>query len=426
LTLQAKFSDPGWLDTHAAFWDFGDCTGPQRAVVRETHKPPAGEGVGIASHTYIRCGTYFATCVVIDDDGAIGKTQTTISVVDICNPGFEEGFCIHNAGSVGNHWMPYVAAMPMSGGNSGLTTPGVGAPGGGDVFEADEYRVHSGRRSQRIQFIGRARAGVLQRVGANKGWDYQISAWYSLNEQAGGVSQLLKDIDTAADLVPPDATGGVARLGIDPAGGQDPSAPGVVWMDGFLRPDWAQLSVRATATGDAITIFMEAAGFGRLGADAFFDDAALQAVQPFCPPEKPKNNEICVDFSDVSPGHVPADYVKDGFHFVARDQQPQQIADTGPPVGQNKLVVRPRGLAVALPFTADAVSVTVSDQRQIPVTIVASDAQNNIVGRATTSSGEAVQTLQIAAAGIVAVVVTADGDTAVVKVCAHQQSSAKS
>ena len=88
LTLQARFSDPGWIDTHAAFWDFGDCTGPQRAVVREKNLPPACEGVAIASHTYHRCGTYLATCTVIDDDGAVGRAETCVRVIDVRNPGF--------------------------------------------------------------------------------------------------------------------------------------------------------------------------------------------------------------------------------------------------------------------------------------------------------------------------------------------------
>ena len=235
------------------------------------------------------------------------------------------------------------------------------------------------------------------------------------------ISQLLQDIDTAADEVPADATGGFARLGIDPAGGVDPSAPSIVWVEGFLRPAWAQLSVRATATGDAITIFLEAVGLGRLGADAFFDDAELESVQPFCPPAPARNGQTCVDFSDVASGEVPADYVKGGFHFIARDKQQQQIVAAGPPIGQNELIVGPHGLQIVLPFTADAVSVTIAEQRQIPVSVTALDAQGNIVGRANTSPGEAVQTLSIAAAGIVAVVVTADGDTAVIKICAYPQ-----
>src|SRR6185436_12219250 len=91
-----------------------------------------------------------------------------------------------------------------------------------------------------------------QSIGANVGWDYQVSAWYHV-----GVA------GTAT-----------VRLGIDPAGGTDPAAPGVGWMKGSDRTAWRQLAVRATAVAGAITIFLECdAESGDAG--AWFDSVEL-------------------------------------------------------------------------------------------------------------------------------------------------------
>lgn len=417
LTLQGKFTDPGWLDSHAGFWDFGDCTGSQRAVVREKHDPPAGQGVAIASHVYHQCGTYEATCTVIDDDGGVGKSSTVVMVVDLRNKEFEEGFCSRQWGVVANDWKPYIAPV-VTLGSSQNTTP-VAVSTGGDIFLAEEYCVHGGERSQRIRFSGKSRAGLMQTVGANAGWDYQISVWYSLNEQSGGISQLLMDVEDPSEIIPPDRTGGIARLGIDPTGGTDPLSQDIVWSEGYLRPEWAQLSVRATAAGTAISVYLEGEGFGRLGADVFFDDAALLAVQPFCPPPSAAP-EVCVDFSDLQPGsRLPAVYVKDKFTFVALDHQTQTISSLGPPIGQNALQVHPRGLEIDPPFLADWVRVTLYAPRGIHVVVSAFDSHGNQVSQGNSSIAGGVQTVEVDGKGIAKVIVIGKEGVSIIKVCAH-------
>jgi PKD repeat protein len=416
LTLTGNFTDPGWFDSHAGFWDFGDCTPPQRAVVREQHDPPAGKGVALASHTYHECGVYDVTCVVIDDDGGKGKATTVVTVVDIRNKRFEDGFNYSEWGAVANHWEPYIASIP-SFASAQATTP-AGFSAGTDIFAAEEYCVHHGERSQRIHFAGQSRAGLMQTVGANAQWDYQVSVWYSLNEQSGGKSELIKDLDDPSDLVPADQAGGTARLGIDPTGGTDPSSPDIVWSEGYLRPEWAQLSVRATATGSAFTVFLEGEGSGRLGVDVFFDDAALLAVQPFCPPAQP--TAYCVDFSDLRPDlNVPPTYVKDDFRFVALDGREQLVVPLGPPVSQNGLQVHGEGLEIDTPFVASAVYITLVAPRTVPVTVTASNAGNNQLGQVNGTGTGTVQTLQIHEEGIAHVRVTGKG-ISVIKACADQ------
>ena len=193
ITLTAAFEDKGWCDTHTATWDFGDCTPPHTAVVRETNQPPTAKGTAVASHTYECCGRFDARCTVADDDGAATTDSAIIQVVELLNPGFEGGFRPLEAGKVGNDWEPYaVPSRPVLLENPGLA--GAGQAFGG-AYDCEECIVHEGQRSQRITPRPDSRAGVLQRFGANPGWSYQVSSWAFVEEGAS------------------------AWLGIDPLGG---------------------------------------------------------------------------------------------------------------------------------------------------------------------------------------------------------------
>jgi PKD repeat protein len=420
LTLEGKFTDPGWFDVHAGFWDFGDCTGLQKAVVREKHEPPAGTGVAISSHIYHECGTYLVTCTVIDDDGGVGNDSTVVRVVDIQNKRFEDGYCLRQLGAVANHWQPYLAPLPLLGAADNFTL--VRFTDGSDIFLAEHNCVHYGQKSQRIRFSGMFRAGIFQSVGANPGWDYQVSVWYSLNEQAGGVSKLLEVVNTPADIIPPDQKGSTARLGIDPTGGTDPSSADIVWYNGHLRPEWSQLSVRATATASTITIFLEGQGEGRLGTDVFFDDANLLAVQPFCPTQLPPPPvEVCAGFSDLETREEPSVFVENHFRFTALDGSSQEVVPLGSPVNQRALLVRQAGLETTLPFIADLVRVTLATFEGIPATVTALDSSENRVSEVDGSPTGELQTLTVSGKGITKVIVKSKGQVWIIKICARQQ-----
>lgn len=280
LTLGGKFTDPGWIDTHEGKWDFGDGCPPTTATITEKHDPPAGTGTAVASHIYPRLGCYCAVCTVTDDDGASGFAARTVRVVDVRNPQFECGFRGTLAGSIANEWDGYAATIA----EFARPSHSVALPGG--TFDAEEFIVDGGDRSQRIQADGQTRAGVYQRIGANPGWCYQITAWYCLLETSGGM----------------------ARLGVDPAGGVDATAPGVVWMTGRTKGRWEELTARIVAQKDGITIFVEGVGEYQLtreeeeemsedpavgreprdtGAEVCFDRVGLIPIQPFCPPDRP-------------------------------------------------------------------------------------------------------------------------------------------
>ena len=75
----------------------------------------------------------------------------------------------------------------------------------------------------------------------------------------------------------------VFQLGIDPAGGQDPWAPGVVWGQGahIYNVFHPVPPVEAVAKGNTITVFLRARNlWGFMHVDAYWDDVDLQGPSP--------------------------------------------------------------------------------------------------------------------------------------------------
>ncbi|MGZ4780080.1 MAG: PKD domain-containing protein, partial [Thermoanaerobaculia bacterium] len=79
----ATFTDPGWVDTHKAIFDFGDNSNPVVGTVTETNKEPEARGTVKASHAYCDNGTYTVTVRVIDDDGGVGVDTKTVIVRNV-------------------------------------------------------------------------------------------------------------------------------------------------------------------------------------------------------------------------------------------------------------------------------------------------------------------------------------------------------
>jgi PKD repeat protein len=68
VSFTGSVTDPGTLDTHTYSWDFGDGT-------------PLANGQTVA-HAYATVGTFLVTLTATDDDGAVGTTTTTATIVD--------------------------------------------------------------------------------------------------------------------------------------------------------------------------------------------------------------------------------------------------------------------------------------------------------------------------------------------------------
>ncbi|MCK4457487.1 MAG: PKD domain-containing protein [Thermoplasmata archaeon] len=77
-----QFTDPGWLDTHSAVWDYGDGT-YENAVLTGENDPPDATGMNITSHIYGDDGTYAITFTVLDDDGGVGTASAEAQVQNL-------------------------------------------------------------------------------------------------------------------------------------------------------------------------------------------------------------------------------------------------------------------------------------------------------------------------------------------------------
>lgn len=111
-------------------------------------------------------------------------------------------------------------------------------------------------------------AVVYQRIPVTPGAAYSLSGW--LLSLCGG------------SAVPNDCPAGyyiAKRLGVDPAGGVDPNAPGVLWVEdrrNFTESGWANLRLGATAQSDYLTLFVRIdSPFRWHGAHAFADAISL-------------------------------------------------------------------------------------------------------------------------------------------------------
>lgn len=404
VTLIAKFKDPGWCDTHKAFWTFGDCTPAIPATVKEKHEPPEGYGIAAATHVYHTCGTYLAECEVIDSDGASGTDTLIVQVVDVLNRTFEEGFRSLLQGIVANEWEPYPVAG--SGAVPGITSLPDNLTG--FKFLPAEFIVHSGQRSQHIVLDRHGTAGIWQQIGANPGWDYQVSAWYHLNE----------------------STGGKCRLGIDPKGGKDPSSADILWVEGQMKHHWDQLAGRINAQETVLTIFLEVKS-DKETAHAWFDDVMILPYP--CPLEDPVKEEEepagpsrkCVDWKEEKKErNVGAKYEKEGFTFLSAEKKDIRIVLWGKPEGAGKLAVPQSGMKVILPFTARIITANIVRYHSERFFMEAYDRESNLLGTVSSSLQQEPELLKLDMEGIDYIVFKGGGnETMLIELCIATGSS---
>lgn len=105
-------------------------------------------------------------------------------------------------------------------------------------------RAHSGKSAQAIVAHGQWNAklddAVAAQAAATPGRQITFSVWTRADSEGG---------DTSV----------TRRVGIDPAGGIDPTSPGVIWSSpGTKMGAWEQQSVTAPATGAIVTVFAAA------------------------------------------------------------------------------------------------------------------------------------------------------------------------
>ena len=80
LTFYGSFTDPGWLDTHSAQWDFGDGT-VVSGILTEENTPPDSTGESTVQYAYPAPGNYTVTLNITDDDGDAGTDTMVVNVI---------------------------------------------------------------------------------------------------------------------------------------------------------------------------------------------------------------------------------------------------------------------------------------------------------------------------------------------------------
>ena len=82
------------------------------------------------------------------------------------------------------------------------------------------------------------------------------------------------------------AAGALLKVGIDPAGGTDPTAPGIRWSAAVAPYDqWAELSISAVAQSDTVTVFLYGTQTRGLAINALYWDHAALVVASDAIPE---------------------------------------------------------------------------------------------------------------------------------------------
>jgi PKD repeat protein len=124
LTFHGSFTDPGWLDTHAITWDFGD-----GSTSADTLEP---------EHRYTAMGVYTVTLTVTDNYGGVGTDSLTVRVV--CPSVFVETFDPYGTGANPIGWVDYAVdkAHRRVVKKDGFRTA---TGGGGVVYQGGEWTL---------------------------------------------------------------------------------------------------------------------------------------------------------------------------------------------------------------------------------------------------------------------------------------------
>lgn len=328
------FEDAGWCDTHTGVWDLGDCN-VRDAFIEETNEKPMAEGTAEVRHTYQNCGTYKAKLTITDDDGGVGEDIMCVEVNHLKNGNFEEGFYNlkfreGHEDIIANHWLPFASPVDT------IDTAAISGQRSVD-FDPQQYVISDGQRSQRIFIRGAMQAGIMQQIEVNEGWDYEFTGHFHIPL-----------LNTAK-----------AIIGIDPLGGGDPNSSSIVWREVTLNRQWKNATVRATARGNKITMFL-----GLLHRDApqteiYWDACLLYQIQPYC-------NEIsceptCVDFSDLRVDiSIQKPFQFERLMFIPGGQG-LFTTKIGEPTGQVKLGFHSEGMRIDFPEVVDYVRLTITN-----------------------------------------------------------------
>jgi len=136
---------------------------------------------------------------------------------------------------------------------------------GQPTFDGEWHTRHRGDWAQKVAGHASFRAGIYRHVPIAQGETYDVHVFAHLFQYGGGM----------------------ARLGVDPAGGTNPDA--AVWSQMADLGVWIELTNGGRATSNYITIFLEGQSLMDDNTNAYFDDLIVQggpgaiAAQPPIP-----------------------------------------------------------------------------------------------------------------------------------------------
>ncbi len=203
--------------------------------------------------------------------GLLAAGPVTAQESLLTNPNFEEGFHIQGGTaevSVADGWTAWWVQGTQGQTNQGyLVRPEYQ---GEDTSVHDGRRVHTGQYAQKIfNTFSTHDAGLLQTVAVPTGANLQFAAW---------VQTWSTGLDDPHQAVEP----GNYRvsIGIDPAGGTNPTSPSVLWSQPVTASNsWIQLSVVGQAVGGQVTVFTRGAPQYRvMHNNSYWDDLSLMEV----------------------------------------------------------------------------------------------------------------------------------------------------
>jgi hypothetical protein len=211
---------------------------------------------------------------VYGEEPAPSARQVATSAPGLGNPGFEcaEGYGLQPGipGQVPSGWTAVLlAGRPTLNSTRVEFTGSCDGEGFVERLEGEDSLVLLSEDIETPPEPGKPfDATVYQRVAVTPGTAYSLSSW--MVSLCGG------------SAMPNDCPAGyfMAKMaGIDPAGGTDPLAAGVVWVEdlrNFTESRWANLRLGTTAQGSMVTVFARIRSPYRWhGAHAFMDAISL-------------------------------------------------------------------------------------------------------------------------------------------------------
>lgn len=202
----------------------------------------------------------------------------------LTNPGFEGSFTSYTDGTparqVAQGWVPWYVG---GGGSSSENVYPEYYPASDVSDGLGKPRIRSGNEAQQyFSFFATHNGGIYQRVtGITSGTQLRFGAYIYV------WSSTLDDLDKSED-----PGGVVVQVGIDPTGGTDGQSASIVWSAPSVQYDaYSEYSVTATASGNAVTVFVRTTVSTPVKSNNIYvDDASLTIAGQTQPPTATKVN----------------------------------------------------------------------------------------------------------------------------------------